>query len=557
MRRAPYQRGGASVWTRTAAQPGRRGPRDRAEHPPKPTRQGHSETWEALAGAAHDAPAPKRSNGGSEAAATGTRPRSVANELRRRSRRSPGAARGATATDPMDATSSGAQDTRLYAYAQETEAAFDRIEACLKAVSAEPYDRDFVTRAQRRVREQLGFPLNANVLEQTWIQGLDIPRLYAEALFRTANHVGQEFFHEDPLGGRATDGFQSFIEACGFHAVAVAPCADGRLAHLVSYVLRLPHGGVHRQSFAGALFDVEEAVDRWTEVELRRFREGQPNTADAPTRYLQIATYHYSSSGPEFGCAAHGGDERKAARAALDRLDAFRTAIQNSFCCGASIDLLLIGMDTDTDTIRLHLPDAAGTVTRGCYVDTAALEGSREADAIETAMARAYENAGLEPAREGMRQFIAHLARNNLAHRAYVHEHHNGRYSELGHGERFIAVGSGFYEFRLRNLAFFAHMDTVEEGANDLDVGIGLFEKMNVARGLPIPIVLRYEYSGSVPGSRERAAARCERVSAAIAARYPKLWEAGRLHLHRTVRDGDGHAPPEILGSTVGAYLED
>ena len=54
--------------------------------------------------------------------------------------------------------------------------------------------------------------------------------------------------------------------------------------------------------------------------------------------------------------AALGG----AALAGLDRLEAFQQAIENSFCCGASIDLLLIGLDTDTDAIRVHIPDAAG-----------------------------------------------------------------------------------------------------------------------------------------------------------------------------------------------------
>ena len=90
-----------------------------------------------------------------------------------------------------------------------------------------------------------------------------------------------------------------------------------------------------------------------------RFREGKPNTADEPTRYLKAVVYHHSSIDPQHeGCAAHGSDTRKAAQGGLDRLQGFRQAVENTYCCGASIDCLLIGMDTDTDAIRIHMPDA-------------------------------------------------------------------------------------------------------------------------------------------------------------------------------------------------------
>ena len=36
------------------------------------------------------------------------------------------------------------------------------------------------------------------------------------------------------------------------------------------------------------VFDIEDSIQKWTEVELARFREGRPNTADAPTRYLKV-----------------------------------------------------------------------------------------------------------------------------------------------------------------------------------------------------------------------------------------------------------------------------
>jgi hypothetical protein len=91
----------------------------------------------------------------------------------------------------------------------------------------------------------------------------------------------------------------------------------------------------------------------------------------------------------------------------------------------------------------------------------------------------------------------------------------------------------------------------VEEGAADLDVGIKIFTGLNVARQLPVPIVVRFDYHGRVPGARERAVAHCERVAAALKARYPKLCDDGLLHCLRAVRDCDAQAPIEVVGSSL------
>ncbi|NDH41919.1 MAG: carboxysome shell protein, partial [Gammaproteobacteria bacterium] len=120
-----------------------------------------------------------------------------------------------------------------------------------------------------------------------------------------------------------------------------------------------------------------------------------------------------------------------------------------------------------------------------------------------------------------------------------------------GHAERFIGVGIGFKEVHLRNLTYFAHLDTVEEGAPDLDVGVKIFKGLNVSRDLPIPVVVRFDYSGKVPGARERAVADCHRVNQAIAARYTELVDAGLLHTMLTVRDRDNPSPAETVGSSL------
>jgi hypothetical protein len=150
-----------------------------------------------------------------------------------------------------------------------------------------------------------------------------------------------------------------------------------------------------------------------------------------------------------------------------------------------------------------------------------------------------------------MVRLVARLLEHNLAQIDYVRQYHGGSYSDFGHAERFIGVGIGFKEVHLRNLTYFAYMDTVEEGAPDLDVGVKIFSGLNVSRGLPIPVVLRFDYHGAVPGARERAIAHCGRVKAAIEARYSNLCQQGLLHTLLTVRDRDRHVPAETVSSSI------
>jgi carboxysome shell carbonic anhydrase len=431
----------------------------------------------------------------------------------------------------------------------------------LKALSARQHDEDFEDWAQAEAQHTLGFTLPPGILADAWVDQLDLRSLFAHATFETFRQLSGDYFGRDPLDTRnRSEAFSAFLLECGFHAMNVTPCSDGRLAHTISYVLRLPMGAVRRKSYAGAMFDVEEAVQRWSDVELGRFREGVPNTADAPTRYLKVVTYHYSSRDPEHqGCAAHGSDTRRAAAAGLAQLEAFREAVENSFCCGASIDVVLMGIDTDTDRLRIHLPDAAGQTDLDRYLDagelyedTAHLEPEAARAAIRERVAAT--GSASEPPSAGMQRLIALLLENNLSQIDYVRSFHGGHYPDAGHEERFIGVGMDFAELHLRNLTYFAFMRTLEEGAPNLDVGIKIFRRLHVEHGLPIPIVVRFEYPGQVPGARERAIQRCERVASAIAARYPDLAERGLLHTYWTVRDCSGNAPVECVGGSVPGW---
>ncbi len=448
------------------------------------------------------------------------------------------------------------ENAHLLTYERTVKDAFDGIVPILKEVSALQHEADFVDRAQQIARRKFGFELPEDILEGAWVEQLDMRRLFAWCVFQTYKRFCDDFFAQDPLASADADGFDTFLQACGFHTLDISPCADGRLAHVVRYVLRLPHRSVRRKSYAGALFDIENSLEKWVETEMLRYREGRPNLADAPTRYLKVVVYHYSSVDPAHeGCAAHGSDTQKAAQAGLDRLNGFREAVENSFCCGASIDLLLVGLDTDTDAIRVHLPDGQGDLALDRHVDALDLyqdtRSMSSGDAVSAIVAALDRSAPGSAA--GMQQLVARLIENNISQIVYVKNTHGEHYPDIGHAERFIGAGVGFEEIQLRNLMYFAYLNTVEEATPDTDVGIKIFKGLNVARGLPVPIVVRFDYHSKVPGARERAVERCARVAGALKARYADLAEKGLLHILQLVRDCTSDAGVEVLACSVNA----
>ena len=447
-----------------------------------------------------------------------------------------------------------AENTYLHQYESRSKAAFDKIESVLRQIAQYQHKPGFVAQAQGIAQQQLGFELPEHMLENTWVAHLDMAGLYAWCVFETFRRFADEFYSDKPLAQDNDAGFQGFIESCGFHTVDFSPCADGRLAHIVRYVLRLPYKGVRRKSYAGAMFDVESSLQKWVETELGRHRESKPNSVQAATRYLKSAVYHYSTSQPDHeGCAAHGSDPVKAAAGALSRLTDFRQGVENSFCCGASIDLLLIGIDTDNDAIRIHLPDMQGDIDGDRYIDAIdvynhtrrASSGNAE-QVVCDLVQREAEAMKVEPS-QGMVRLIARLLLNNISQIDYVRKYHGGCYSDIGHQERFIGMGIGFEEVQLRNLTYFAYLKTVEQGATDVDVGIKIFTGLNIKRGLPAPIVIRYDYHGNVPGARERAIGKVECLDQALRARFPKQSEKGLIHTLLVIRDCNAGDSIEVV----------
>ena len=442
---------------------------------------------------------------------------------------------------------------RLFAYENQVRGRFTPIIDTLKTISAFQHELDFVARAQRVAQDRLGYTLPADLLDNAWVGGLDLRALHSYCIFRSFKEcIDNAAADQAPWRERMLVD-AAFIQSCGYHTVDVSPCADGRLQGLLPFVFRMaPNEAIIVKAYAGALFDVEGDIADWTQRELLRLSDALPGGTQGT--HLKIAVYHYSSSRPcEQGCAAHGSIDALATQAAAERLAELRAAIENTYGLGAAPDTLLVGMDTDTDAIRVHLPDSDSgncpmrfVESTRLFHDTLGMSAEHACDAIQDAVLAAENNCGLQP---GMRRFILRLLEANLSQIQYVIQHHEGRYEVIGHNERFICAGEAMSELQLRNKFYFAHLDTVEEGAPDMDVGIKIFTGLNISRGLAVPVLIHFHYSARVPGARERTVARGMRVQAAIQARYAQLYAQGLLHCQIAVSD--------IEGSERCTFIED
>ncbi len=439
----------------------------------------------------------------------------------------------------------------LYAYEQQVRGRFAAIVDTLKTLSAFQHELDFVPRAQQLSRERLGYELPEALLGEAWVAGLNMRALHSYCTFRSFKECIERAGSDQATWRERMAMDAGFIHSCGYHTVDVSPCADGRLQGLLPFIFRMaPSDNIFVKAYAGVMFDVEGDVADWTHRELDRLTGGIPGGEG--TNYLKVAVYHFSTSNPGHqGCAAHGSNDSKAVESALGRLNELRLAVENTFGKGAAPEVLLVGVDTDIDAIRVHLPDANGDVNPYRYVDTGDLY--RETLGMDTAAARARIAAAVARTEqadgwaqgdgamsEGMRRLVLRLVEANLSQIEYVIQHHAGRYAVIGHDEEFICAGEAMSELQLRNMFYFAHLDTVEEGAADMDVGIKIFTGLNIKHGLAVPALVHFHYCSRVPGARERAVTRCKRVKAAIEARYPHLHEQGLLNCQMAVSDRNG-----------------
>ncbi len=448
--------------------------------------------------------------------------------------------------------------------ADEIEAAFARIEPAVRRLAGRQFEDSFAGSAANEVRADFGLVLPTEVFAAQWAAPLDARRLYARIVLGTFCRLIEREFDRSLTAVTEDERADELIRRWGFHAVDVTPCADGRLSGITDYILRIPPAVIaYRKSYAGAMFDVEESLRHWETVELRRWRDGRPNRADEPTRYLKLGVYHFSSVAPQDqGCAAHSSDATRAAAALLERLQQLEQAVRQTHSDGARVASLLVGVDTDTDAIRVHVPDSTGTMATGQYVDNLDLylqtrELSREGakEAIRSAVADCAGVAVDDVLTEGMRWFCGYLLKNNMAQIDAVRGSHGGAYADSGHTERLIIVGDAVDDVQLRNLAFQAQMDTVEEGSTDLDIGIRILRGLHEPRSLAVPVLVHQRFDPRIPGARERAIHRARRLKCAIEARHAGLAARGGLHVQAVVRAGDTAAVTAVEADTAAAGL--
>ncbi|MEZ5094341.1 carboxysome shell carbonic anhydrase [Nocardioides sp.] len=450
---------------------------------------------------------------------------------------------------PLSEPALGAALTRR---AADITTAFDRIEPVLRRLAPLQFDDGFAVRAQQEIAGFLGVTVPIERLEATWSSPLDLGLVHARCVLGTFCNLAEDEVDRSHARMEEGEDAEELIQRFGFHAVDITACADGRLGGLVDYILRVPPAVVvSRDSYAGSMFDVEAAVHQWEAVELRRWREGVPNAASAPTRYLKIGVYHVSSVDPQHeGCAAHGSDDTRAATELLGLLQDFRAAVERTHGGGAAVAVLLVGVDTDTDAIRVHVPDAAGRTDLHRFVSSADLYDqtagmAREAAKahIRTVVAGAMGVDADDEATEGIRWLCGYLLKNNIGQVEAVRSR-GGTYADAGHGERLVVAGDAIDDVQLRNLAFQAQMTTLEEGADDLDVGMRILRRSHAPRGLAVPVLVHVAYDDRIPGARARAEARTRRLVRAVEDRY------------RTDECTGGPAVQGVVRALTGSRLE-
>lgn len=431
---------------------------------------------------------------------------------------------------------------------QEIDGGFKALKDTLVSLAPAQFDAGFAERALSALAP-MGIKMDADEFAACWAQPLDMGMIHARASLRLFARMVETSTDRARFAHSADEPLEELIENWGFHAVDVTLCADGREAGLIGHVLRVPLSVVtQRRSYAGAMFPVSRALRDWEKVELRRFRDAVPNAADAGTRYLKIGVYHFSSVSPACeGCAAHGSNDAKAFGDLLTRMEEFRGAVEASYGAGDQVALLVIGHDTDTDSIRVHVPDASGKITQTNFVCgyemhalTEGLEREAGKTAIRAAVADAMGVAHDDASTEGMRWFCGYLLKNNVAQVDAVRNRFPAGYAEAGHAERMIVVGDPIDDVQLRNLAFQSQMDSAEEGAGDLDIGVKILGKLLADTGLAIPVLAMCQYNPKIPGDAAAAAKDALRMRAAIVDRFAARANAPTLAVEAAIRPAEG-----------------
>nr|WP_274600844.1 carboxysome shell carbonic anhydrase [Ectothiorhodospira shaposhnikovii] len=432
---------------------------------------------------------------------------------------------------------------RLYAFEQAFQGKLTALIPALRQMQYQSMGPDHARQIQAMAQERLGFEWPAEVVERSWVGGLDVRLLYAQGIFQILSQMVDGAWRDCPAPMLDVESVLGELLDCDIHAMVVSTCPDGRLMGLKRLILRLPGLQIRHCARVGGVFDVDSQVEHWRYCELLRHLEGIPVPADVPSRYLKVCVYHFRSTEPAARSCECPGSTESHADLLLDRLQVFRESIGAGLSRPPPVDTLLIGVDTDTDGIRIHVPDALGRMRADVYIDSLTLYRQTLSLEPRVASLRLYQSihnairdrqdqeAGpAEPPREGLVRLMTRLLQGNLSQLDYLRLYKGGLHEQVERAEWLVIVGDALDEVQLRNLAWCVGPAPMEVMGEALDIGIqGILRQGPARLGLPIPVLVHRLYDPREPGSRDREAARCREICQAIEDRYAALVVKGGL----------------------------
>ena len=91
------------------------------------------------------------------------------------------------------------QNENLFRYESKIKSDFDEIVPTLMEIARIQHHEDFINKAQKISRKNLGIDLPLHVLDKSWVKPLDMRALYAWCAFKQHEKLSDNFFNNDPL----------------------------------------------------------------------------------------------------------------------------------------------------------------------------------------------------------------------------------------------------------------------------------------------------------------------------------------------------------------------